>query len=53
MPYSIRKGHHDCPSSRPIAVVKTGDGEKVGCHATEAGAKRQIAAIEANEKGQQ
>lgn len=51
MPYHKVEGHSDCPGSKPIAVVKDSDGEVVGCHATEAEADDQIAALHAAEEG--
>jgi transcription termination factor NusB len=50
MPYTIRKNAPGCPESKPYAVVKTSDGEVMGCHPSSQKAGAQIAAIEANEK---
>lgn len=49
MPWHISKGHSECPSSKPWAVVKDSDGEVEGCHETKAKAQRQIAALNASE----
>jgi HK97 family phage prohead protease len=49
MPWSIDSGHLQCPTSEPFAVVKDDNGEVVGCHATQRGAERQVAALYANE----
>lgn len=39
----------DCPSDKPWAVVKDGTGEVEGCHASEADADDQLAALYAND----
>lgn len=49
MPYSIRKDS-GCPEGKPFAVVKNDDGKKMGCHESREKARRQLAAIYANEK---
>lgn len=49
MPWDIKKGDSRCPSSRPFAVVKRGDGSLEGCHASRAKANAQVAALYANE----
>jgi phage head maturation protease len=49
MPWSIEEGHSSCPASRPFAVVKDADGSVEGCHPSAAAAKRQQAALYANE----
>jgi HK97 family phage prohead protease len=49
MPWSIESNHAQCPVSEPFAVVKDSDGEVAGCHATQRGAERQMAALYANE----
>lgn len=49
MPWHKENGHADCPSDRPWAVVKDDDGEVEGCHATEAEADDQLAALNASE----
>jgi hypothetical protein len=49
MPYEIKSDHAGCPKSKPFAVVKTVDGELMGCHETKKKAQRQIAALYANE----
>lgn len=43
MPWKIRK------VNRQWCVVKADDGRHVGCHKTEEGAKRQLAALHASE----
>lgn len=50
MPYTVKKNHPDCPENKPYAVVKVGDGEKMGCHPTAKAAGAQIGAIEHSEK---
>jgi uncharacterized coiled-coil protein SlyX len=50
MPYTIRKNAPGCPKGKPYAVVKTTDGEIMGCHESSSKAGAQIGAIEANEK---
>lgn len=42
MPYAIRRNHGDCNG---WAVVKTTDGRTMGCHDTQAKAKRQLTAL--------
>jgi len=49
MPYHIVEEHHRCPEEKGWAVVKDDDGRVMGCHATEADARRQLAALNANE----
>lgn len=49
MPYHIAKEHSDCPASRGWAVVKDDDGKVMGCHPSRERAKRQLAALHANE----
>jgi hypothetical protein len=49
MPWSKVQDHADCPSDKPWAVVKDSDGEVEGCHATEAEADDQLAALYASE----
>lgn len=48
MPWHVAKSDQ-CPPDHPWAVIKTDSGEKVACHMTEEGAKRQVAALYANE----
>jgi Phage Mu protein F like protein len=50
MPWHKVQNHADCPSDRPWAVVKDDDGEVEGCHATEADANAQLAALNAQEE---
>lgn len=49
MPWHVAKSDQ-CPSSRPWAVIKDDDGEVEGCHASEAAAKKQMAALYASEE---
>lgn len=49
MPWSKVRGDSRCPTSRPWAVVKDGDNELEGCHATEEDANDQLAALNAAE----
>jgi HK97 family phage prohead protease len=48
MPWSIEKGH-GCPVGKPWAVVRETDGHVEGCHPTTDAAKKQQAALYANE----
>lgn len=50
MPYDKDPDHPECPSDKPIGVIKTTDGELMGCHATEESADDQIAALYAAEE---
>lgn len=50
MPYEIMQDHEECPSDSPWAVVKSEDGELMGCHATEDEANDQVAALYASEE---
>lgn len=52
MPYTVKKGQ-GCPESRPYAVVKTGDGKVIACHATPEAAGKQIGAINHSEKNKE
>ena len=49
MPYEVKKSDQ-CPESKPWACIKSGDGEVMGCHETEAAAQDQMAALMASEK---
>lgn len=49
MPWTIHRDNR-CPLSKPFAVVKSADGEVVGCHETREKALKQQAALYANEK---
>ena len=49
VPYRIEQDHPDCGADTPWAVLKEGDGELMGCHATEAAAMEQQAALYAEE----
>jgi len=51
MPWHKVQDHSECPSDRPWAVVKDDDGEVEGCHANEEEADAQIAALNAQEDG--
>lgn len=48
MPYHIGT-NPDCSDSEPHAVIKDDDGEVMGCHMSEAAARRQMAALHAEE----
>jgi HK97 family phage prohead protease len=48
LPWHIGRSE-DCPASKPFAVIKDEDGSVAGCHATEAAARRQLAALYAQE----
>ena len=48
MPWEIK--HSGCPKDKPIAVVRKDTGKVVGCHDSEASAKRQLAALYASER---
>lgn len=49
MPWHKVQDHSECSSGKPWAVVKDSDGSVAGCHATEADADKQLAALYANE----
>ena len=49
MPWHVAKSDQ-CPASRPWAVIKDDDGEVEGCHASEAAAAKQMAALYASEE---
>jgi HK97 family phage prohead protease len=49
MPWHVAKSS-SCPASKPFAVIKDSDDSVVGCHASEASAKKQLAALYANEE---
>jgi len=51
MPWTIKKSDQ-CPASRPYAVIKEDDGSVEGCHASEAKAEDQMAALYASEEEQ-
>jgi len=46
MPWHISNKHKNCSG---FAVVKDNNGQVVGCHKTEADAKRQLSALYASE----
>lgn len=48
MPYEIGT-HPDCPVGKPFAVLKEMTGERMGCHATQEEAQKQMAALYAQE----
>lgn len=48
MPWHVEKSD-SCPPSKPYAVVKDADGSAEGCHATREAARRQLAALYAQE----
>lgn len=48
MPWKIVDSHSRCPASKPYAVVNKDTGRLVGCHASQASAKKQMAALQAN-----
>lgn len=50
MPYDVVQNHDECPRDSPWAVVKSEDGELMGCHATEEEAQEQQAALYAAEQ---
>jgi 2'-5' RNA ligase len=49
MPYRVEQDHPDCGADTPWAVVKEDGAELMGCHATEAAAHEQMAALYAEE----
>lgn len=49
MPWTVERSD-SCPKSKPWAVIKDADGEVEGCHETEDAAKKQMAALYAQEK---
>jgi hypothetical protein len=49
MPYHKVKNSSQCPKKGQIAVIKDGTSDVMGCHDTEAGADRQLAALYARE----
>lgn len=51
MPWHIEEGADGCPAEKPFAVIKDADGSVAGCHADEASARDQVAALYANEGG--
>jgi len=51
MPWHVAKSG-SCPGDKPWAVIKDADGEVVGCHASEAAAEKQLAALYASEAGE-
>jgi HK97 family phage prohead protease len=50
MPWHTGKSDQ-CPASKPWAVIKDSDGTVEGCHATKEAARKQLAALYANESG--
>lgn len=49
VPWHIVQDHAECPEGEPWAVVKDADGSIAGCHASEAAANDQLAALYASE----
>lgn len=49
VPWHKVHGHAECTGEKPWAVVKDSTGEVAGCHASEADADSQLAALYANE----
>lgn len=49
MPYRVEQDHPDCGADTPWAVVKEDGAELMGCHATEAAAMEQQAALYAED----
>ena len=49
MPYSVSHDIEACPADKPYAVKKQADGKLMGCHPSEAMAKKQMEALYANE----
>lgn len=52
MPYHVARTSQ-CPASKPWGCIKTGDGKVMGCHPSRDAAERQMAALYANEPGNQ
>lgn len=52
MPWRITRNNSKCPASKPYSVVKSDTGALVACHETEAKAKKQLAALYANDRRQ-
>lgn len=50
VPWHKVHGHAECTDGKPWAVVKDSGGEVEGCHASEADADQQLAALYASEK---
>lgn len=50
MPWHTVKDNGECPTDKPWAVVQDDTEEVVGCHANEADANAQLAALNASEK---
>lgn len=48
VPWHTVQNHSECPDGKPWAVVKDSDGSVAGCHDTQAGADKQLAALYAN-----
>src|SRR3546814_1026254 len=49
VPYDVVQDHPDCAADTPWAVTKQDTGDLMGCHATEADAREQQAALYAEE----
>lgn len=52
MPYEMVPDSTACPMDKPMAVIKAGTSELMGCHASEADANAQMAALHASERAQ-
>jgi HK97 family phage prohead protease len=50
MPWHVSKSS-ECPESKPWACIRDSNGTVEGCHATEADARKQMAALYAQEEG--
>lgn len=48
MPWDVKKTKA-CPANKPFGVIKKGGTKPSGCHATEASARKQQAALYASE----
>jgi hypothetical protein len=53
MPWHKERDHAGCPADRPVAVVKDADGTVEGCHANDADADAQVAALYASEEDEE
>lgn len=49
VPWHTVHNHAECPDGKPWAVVKDADGSVAGCHASQADADQQLAALYASE----
>jgi len=53
MPYEIVEKHPECSAGDPYAVVKSDDGELMGCHPSRQDAEEQMAALYQAEEGKE